>query len=201
MRQHIHSLVDRELDSYEQVLWTGQPIAIRAFLHSLWIYLFALPWNAFSWFMFLMMLGAAWPPLFGGEQNEESIGAFGVVGIIFMIPFICVGAWLFAVAFLVHRAAKNTVYAITDKHVLTIINEQTKSISAVKLKDLSGDLIIEEKKDGSGNLYYKHESYRNSDNDLSHKKVGFEQIGKVRDAREVLKRAIEDVSEQEIEEN
>jgi|LNFM01.1.fsa_nt_gb hypothetical protein len=108
--------VNREFPG-ERILWAGRPSATRTFLVSLLIWLFAIPWTAFS-------LGWVWMA-FGGwrsgklpKDGMETI--FGVVVPLFGLPFVLVGLGLMALPFLAWLSARRTAHVVSDNRLVTL---------------------------------------------------------------------------------
>ncbi len=141
----------REEASGERILWAGQPSAAWAFLQTLPILLFAVPWTAFSGFMMSVVVGAA---LFG-EPQGENLGpwefAGGSVAILFLTPFVLIGLAMMSAPVVCWWIARRTVHAVTDERILTLTETRTRKVVSILPQHIIS-LERREHRDGSGTL-------------------------------------------------
>ncbi|MCZ8368896.1 MAG: hypothetical protein O9293_02830 [Porphyrobacter sp.] len=81
--------LERELGAGETVCWHGWQLG-RIEPRSFLIYVFAVPWTAFS----LM-----WTVLAAGAIGVSEIGLVGIAFPLFGLPFIAIGAWMLSCRF------------------------------------------------------------------------------------------------------
>jgi hypothetical protein len=149
------SLVDAELAKGEHIDWIGQPIPSRLALSGVPIALFGIPFTAFALFWMGMASGIRGP------------GGSGLGGFFFLfgIPLVVVGLGMLGSPFWMYLKAVRTVYAITDRRALAIERDilgrfTTRSFEGRNLAILSRT----QRADGSGNLVFQREYYRQGRN-------------------------------------
>ena len=105
----LRSVIDRELDSGERVVWSGMPRAVCFTLASTGAFVFGIPWTAFA----LFWMGAA---AAGTMNAEEDIG-FMTFFPLFGLPFVLVGFGLLSAPLWAYRKGLNTAYVlyVTDR--------------------------------------------------------------------------------------
>lgn len=171
--------LSRELRSGERVLWQGRPLP-RVSPATFGIYLFAVPWTAFSLFWTVMAAG-------GMAASWESTGWLGLAFPLFGLPFIAVGMGMLSVPFLPLFLARRTLFAVTSERLLRIVLAErlrTRSVPTSRI----GEIVRSERPDGSGTLTIVTGSHRDSDGDRVTEKFT---IGEVRDVMTVEQRVRE----------
>jgi len=147
--------LQRELQAGERVLWSGRPLA-RVAWGALGIWIFAVPWTAFSLF---------WTSLaFYGAQAFDEAGPLGYAFPLFGTPFIAIGFGMLSLPFLPLFGAGRTLFAVTDRRLLRIVlgpRLWTKSVPGERI----GLIDRSERRDGSGTLKIVIGSHRDSDGD------------------------------------
>jgi len=143
----------------ERILWAGRPSATRTFLVSLLIWLFAIPWTAFS-------LGWAWMALGGwlsGKPPKNGFETiFGFVFPLFGLPFVLIGLGLMALPFFAWLSARRTAHVISDKRLVTLrIGRKLKVKSYVLVAIARTERT--EWRDGSGTLKVVAGYFRDSE--------------------------------------
>lgn len=181
--EHMMAAVRRETPG-ELIRWTGRPDASSAFRWSMLIYLFAVPWMAFTLFFTVGMVGvgvggkAPWPPGWGTTGL--------VVGLLFMVPFLAVGLAMLAAPFWLWRRARAMVYVVTDKRLLRaeVYSGRT------KVKTIWPDRIVSmertESADGSGSLNLLLGQRRDSEGDMVTETEAIAGVPEVRKLEELL---------------
>lgn len=166
---HLQPRVQSELKFGETLVWVGQPNPRRLMKAGFALWLFFIPWTAFSLFWMAGASGFKMPTF-------DSVFSFFPL---FGLPFLFIGLGGLASPFWLYRKAGFTVYALTTKRALSI--EGTKSVT-VKSYPISEIKQLEhtEHPDGSGDLIFKTEQYRDSDGDRQSKKHGFFAIPEVK---------------------
>ena len=153
----LEEAIRKELNAGEMVSWKGQPIPWRVVLPSFLLYLFFVPWTAFSVFWIF------------GIMEQEGPGSFFPL---FGIPFLLIGLVMLSSPIWTHFKAKNTVYVITSTRAFILVK-----FNGTKITNFFAENLVNwEKtvaKDGSGNLLLKREYYKDGDGDTQIKKLGF----------------------------
>ncbi len=163
------SAASAELQHGEHLVWLGQPSG-TALTKTKWpVFIFGIPWTAFS----LFWVGMAF---FMTRETGEMIG---MIFPLFGLPFIGIGIWMLASPFRAAKKAKRTVYAITNLRAIIITLGTSKNVQSYYQKDIA-DIRRTEKPDGSGNLYFASGSGPSSDNNPSPGRQGFLGIPEVR---------------------
>ncbi|MFY9260691.1 MAG: hypothetical protein WAO71_09310 [Gallionella sp.] len=172
---HLQPRVQAELKFGEALAWVGQPNPSRMMRVGFAMWFFFIPWTAFSLFW---MAGASGFHL----PTFDSVFSFFPL---FGLPFLLVGLGGLGSPFWLYRKAQFTVYVLTTQRALSI--EGIKSVT-VKSYPLAEMPTIErtEHADGSGDLIFKTEAYRDSDGDRQNKKHGFFAIENVRQVEQQI---------------
>ncbi len=185
----VSTLIRGELSGDERLIWQGQPIPSRMMFTAFAIYLFAIPWTAFSLFWEAMALS-----IFFGDPAKAPQGPEKAVGIIFPLfglPFVLIGFGMLLSPFWVYKKAKTTVYAITDRRAIVIDGGRSRAVTSYPFEKWEGEITRKERTDGSGSLFFSTTYSRDSDGDVRVKKKGFDGIFQVRDVEAKLLRALE----------
>jgi hypothetical protein len=155
--ERLRMALERELGPDEVVVWHGWQLARiepRMFL----IYVFAIPWTAFS----LMWTGLAAAAIMG--TGEDGPGLIGWAFPLFGLPFIAIGLWMLAGPFLPLFVRGRVLYVITDRRVLRLSFWRELAVKAVPA-DRIGLAERQEKPDGTGTLSLAVRVGRDSDGD------------------------------------
>lgn len=152
----------------ELIRWTGRPDPARTFWISSLIWIFAIPWTAFSGFMTAVIVGVAIGS--GTPAPAPFNGAWGVAGIavalMFMTPFVVVGLGMMSAPVLAWLKAHRTIYGATDQRLIVIsLFRGTTTVKSIWLERIVS-IERQEKSDGSGSLKLLLGSRRDSDGDL-----------------------------------
>lgn len=164
----LEAAVQRETAG-ESVRWTGRPGAWRAFAWTSLIWLFGIPWLAFSVFWESAVVSSLL--MSKGAPAAGTMGhAMGWVMALFGLPFVLVGLGMLLAPFGAFRNARRTVYVLTSKrfmvitegrirHVKSVLPEHIRSIERKERPDGSGNLrlILGYEKDGDGDTVTKAE--------------------------------------------
>jgi hypothetical protein len=142
--QSLRALVEAELEPGEGLRWVEQPLSARAARMALPAVLFAIPWTGFALFWI-------WAAARGSAHTSGPFQLFPLFG----VPFVGVGLGMFSSPFWAARAARRTVYVVTDRRALVIREggrggESVRSFAPEKLADLRREQLP----DGSGNLVF-----------------------------------------------
>lgn len=185
--EHLAAALKRET-SDDAVRWYGRPNPSQAFWRTTPIWLFAIPWTVFSGYMMLglaaAMIFAKVPPNAAGKI-DAFIPVMGWIGVLFMVPFVVIGLAMMISPFWVWSVSRNTVYAVTDRRVLTIATGRTTKITAIDLRSIQ---MTErsERVDGSGTLKLVIGHGRDSDGDAVEKKHDLFAIPEVRNVAALI---------------
>ena len=152
LHNDIKPIIIQEVSENEKVLWVGKPRPGALMYAGIGMVLFAIPWTAFAIFWICGASGFKWPT-WNGPQS-----LFPLWG----VPFVLVGIGMFSSPYWIKRSADRSGYIITNLRVV-IFNWKFKSADVIsynanqlsklqkKMKaDGSGDIVFEEKAEGSG---------------------------------------------------
>ncbi len=149
--------LERELYSDETVQWHGWQLG-RLDPRSFGIYIFAVPWTAFS----LAWTGLAFTAVLASEQLGWGLFAWAFP--LFGLPFIAVGAWMLSRPFMPLWERGRVLYVVTDRRVLRLSIGRELSIKTVPA-DRIGLVQRSERADGTGTLSLAIRIGRDSDGD------------------------------------
>ena len=145
----LEAAVQRETAG-KSLRWIGRPGAWRAFAWTSLIWIFGIPWLAFSLFWEGAVLGSLL--MSKGAPFAGSTGqTMGWVMALFGLPFVLIGLGMLLAPFAAFRTARRTVYALTNKRFITITEGRTRHVKSI-LPDLIRSIERKERPDGSGNL-------------------------------------------------
>ena len=102
--------LNSELRRDEVLKWVAQPISSQLVKSSFWLWLFFIPWTAFSLFWTAGASGFHWP-------DWGNLGAYSLFPL-FGLPFIFIGLCGLSTPFWIQNKAKKTVYAVTNLRLL-----------------------------------------------------------------------------------
>jgi hypothetical protein len=152
--------------SGEKILWAGRPSPRTAFWRSTPIWLFAIPWTAFSigWESMALMAHFA-----ESQKSEHAAGSImAMIFPIFGLPFIIIGIGMMVAPFWAAWKAGRMVHILTEARLVTAVLGRDLSLTSfepgrvVSLKRV-------EKADGSGTMTLSLGTYRDSDGDSAEK--------------------------------
>ena len=165
--ERLRLALDRELTDDEDIVWHGWQLA-RIEPRQFGIYVFAVPWTAFS---------VIWTMLAAGAISASGVGALGLAFPLFGLPFIVIGGAMLLKPFMPLIERDRVLFVITDRRAikLTLLRQLTvKSVSA----DRMGLAEKQELRDGTGMLNLAVRVGRDSDGD---RQTEFFAIGPVAD--------------------
>lgn len=154
--------LDGALIPGERVRWSGQPRG-RSQWASFGIYLFAIPWTAFSLFWERMALIPLLASL-GGDDISRIPAGFSIVFPLFGLPFVVIGLGMMAAPFLTIAKTRRTVHAVTDRRLLSIVDGRKLEVKSAFL-DRIGPVERSSGRDGWGTLKVQTMSRTDSDGD------------------------------------
>jgi hypothetical protein len=161
--------VQSELKLGEALVWVGQPNPSRMMKAGFALWLFFIPWTAFSLFW---MAGASGFKIPTFDSPSSFFPLFG-------LPFLFIGLGGLSSPFWLYRKAEFTVYVLTTQRALSIEGAKSVTIKSYPISEMK-HLERTEHADGSGDLVFKIEQYRDSDGDRQSKKHGFFAIPEVK---------------------
>ena len=174
-------MVDRELESGEQIQWIDMPIPRFFTPTTIAVFLFAIPWTAIT----LCVMGATGLKMpFSGRDGTELLFFF------FGVPFLLVGLAMFSTPVWAYRKALRTVYAITDRRAITITSGWSTTVRSY-LPDKLKDVYRKDKRDGTGDVLITRRSWHDSDGHQQSEELGFLRIQNPKDVELMLKRLAE----------
>jgi hypothetical protein len=139
------------LNPDETLLWSGRPrqgVVIRR-LDYLYM-LFGLLWMTLPTIMFVSFFLAA------ANENE---GTPEVIPVLFLVPFLLLGFYMLAGRFMIDaRRRRRTVYGLTQRHALIMVEGQTPPVEKIELVDRK-NLSVDSRPDGSGTIYFGKKDY------------------------------------------
>ena len=148
----------------EPVRWSAQPSPRAVFLRTLPIWLFAIPWTAFSLFWETMAIGG----FIGlGSRTGSGWSWFVAAFVLFGLPFIAVGIGMMAAPFWRARQAARSLWVVTTRRITYL------------------------KADGSGSLKLTFGDGRDSDGDKVERSEAIQDIPDVRKVEDLIRRMIE----------
>lgn len=141
----LDAALDSEIMRGERVVWKGRAIG-RLNPASFAIWLFAIPWTAFSlfWTMMAGLFG-----LLGSGESEMDLMAW--IFPLFGLPFILVGLFMLSIPFRAPRQARRTIYAITDQRIIRLFRGSRLDVQSIPISRI-GLIERSEARDGSGTL-------------------------------------------------
>ena len=169
----------------EKVTWAGTPNPRCAFLHGCAVWAMGIPWTALTGGLFAVLVAA----IFSGKTpvggiNGWQIGMM-VVAVVFAGSFVLAGLTMMAVPFWAFAKARRTVFAITDRRILTI--EYGRAIEA---KTIPLDRIVRwtrtERQNGHGTLSLVIGLHKDSDGDVCEVTHGWFAVPRVREAERLI---------------
>ncbi|MDX2308796.1 MAG: hypothetical protein NW216_11205 [Hyphomicrobium sp.] len=115
----------------ELVKWAARPDAWKAFRAAFGTYLFALPWCAITFTVF----GALILAITSGKPPAREIATYEyaamAAAVIFSGGFVLAGLAMLLMPFWVLWRGRRTVYAITDKRIVTIVTGPGAKVSSI----------------------------------------------------------------------
>ncbi|MBB3989358.1 hypothetical protein [Croceicoccus naphthovorans] len=135
----------------ERVLWKGRPDAFLDFSAFL-IWIFALPWTAFSVFW----VYSAWSMTKVNPADGIGVQTAALLFPAFGLPFVLIGLVMLAVPFFALTMPGRTLHAVTDKRIVRIVGGRKTSLRAVP-GDRVTNIRIRDRKDGYGDLIVEYD--------------------------------------------
>ena len=195
----LHALVESELQEGERITWLEQPIPGQMARSMLPVVLFGIPWTA----IVLVITGGAATVAFDPMAGTpwEGTGIAGNVGIwhtpgwfalfpLIGVPFILVGLGMLSSPYWAYRAARRSAYVLTDCRAIVFSRDWFNRITIRSFPpERLTELHRKQRADGSGDLVFAQESWRDDDGHRRSRDIGFLAIREVK-AVEALVRAL-----------
>lgn len=172
-------LLQKELDIGERLRWHGRPREKVMKWAAFGVWLFAVPWTAFSLFWTYM----AWS---GAESMGGDEGAGGILKYafpLFGLPFILIGLAMLAAPVLGLFSNTQRIHGVTDKRIITLTKGKRDSVRVKSLQARHiGPVERWDGAHGRGKLSIETHSVRDSDGDRRTETVsllGIENVARV----------------------
>lgn len=172
--------LERELGADETMLWHGWQLG-RVDPQTFLIYVFAVPWTAFSvmWTVF-----AASAVALSGDKAPGIIGwAFPLFG----LPFIAVGAWMLSRPFVPLFERGRVLYVVTDRRMMKLSLGRELVVQTVPA-DRIGLAERREQRDGTGMLKFAVRIGKDSDGDKQTEDFIIGTVADIMGAQEAINR-------------
>lgn len=167
--------VQSELKFGESLLWVGQPNPSHFMKTGFALWLFFIPWTAFSLFW---MAGASG---FHLPTFEHPFSFFPLFG----LPFLLIGLGGLSSPLWLRHKARFIIYAISNQRAFSIEGTKSITVKSYLPTDLE-NITRTEHPDGTGDLVFKLEYSRDSDGDKQVAKHGFFAIEAVKNVERLL---------------
>lgn len=167
--QHLQQRLRVELKPDESIAWAGQPNPDRYMKSGFKLWLFFIPWTAFSLFWIAGASGFQIPQFNSGRDLFPLFG----------LPFLLIGLGGLSSPLWLRRKARSTIYAITNHRAISIEGAKSITVKSYLASDIA-DIEHTEHQDGTGDLVLRAERYRDSDGDRQTKQHGFFAVDNVR---------------------
>lgn len=175
--------IDNELQPGEFIRWVEQPIPRFFTAASIGSVLFGIPWTSFAIFWMWGASGFKLPDLREGLQPQHLFALFGV-------PFVLIGFGMLSSPLWVWRAARKTVYLVTDKRAISIQGGWSTTIRSY-LPDQLKDVYRKERADGTGDVIIAIRRWKDSDGDQRSEEIGFLGVRNPREVENMLRQLVQ----------
>lgn len=142
----LQSLASPLLLQGEKILWVAQPEPGREMLLKWMMIQFAIFWTLLSLFWTFLALCSA-------QKNP-----LGYLLVVFGIPFICFGFGLLSIPYFSHQQELNTVYLLTDRGAIRIVNQRPVRLCNYSDKDFGPVEATRYKADRTDLMFIKNSS-------------------------------------------
>ncbi|HEX9952239.1 MAG TPA: hypothetical protein VGB53_10750 [Rubricoccaceae bacterium] len=186
----LDALARDELARGEAVEWAAPPDARRAALSALGIWIFAIPWTAFSVFWTAM-----------ASLTVDDWTSLAVAFPLFGTPFIAVGLAMLSAPWWAWRVARRTLYIVTDRRAILFEASGARAIGVRSFRpEALRDVRRTERPDGSGSLVFSQTGGRDADGDRTLTPVGFANVRDVRAAEDAVRMLAEQAASAAVDE-
>lgn len=149
---HLQQRVQAELKFGEALVWVGQPTPSRFMKTGFALWVFFIPWTAFSLFW---MAGASGFHLPTFDQPFSFFPLFGV-------PFLLIGLGGLSSPLWLRHKARSIIYAISNQRAFSIEGIKSITVKSYLPTDIE-NIARTEHPDGTGDLVFKLEYFENGD--------------------------------------
>lgn len=168
----LDALVRDELQPDERVVFAEQPLAARRVLRAFALWIFAVPWTAFS---------AFWTA--AAASGVSSWLSWQVLFPLWGVPFVAIGVAMLSAPAWAWRGARRSLYVVTDRRAVLFESQGGRAIGVRAFPpEALGDPRRVERPDGSGDLLFAQTTTRDSDGDRITTSVGFTGVADVKEA-------------------
>ena len=170
----------RELDKDEVVLWSAQPDVAASARAGLTCYFIAVPWIAAS----IYWTWTTSAPLCSGQHLDDiawTLLAGSLLGLFLGLAVLGEPLWA-------SQRAKRTIYAVTDSRILILRFFGARRTVQSFLRISIAEMERTERADGSGNLTFIRQPWRDGDRDLHFRTETFTHIANVREVENLVRK-------------
>lgn len=170
-----------ELQTGENLLWTGAPDPRRAAITSLPAALFGIPFAGFA----LFWMNTAYRGTQHLARAHNSFTSGFAVFPLFGIPFLLIGAGIVLAPVWVYLKGRNGVYAVTNRRVMIITGKATRAVQSITASDIV-EVNHRERPDGSGDVMIRTNAVTRTNNMTSQVTVGLFGVPNVKHVAELV---------------
>ena len=149
VQQEIDSLIARELEEGERVLWTGMPLANRRATSPVTLTFIILTAVFGGIGLIMLILAIIFTAVLHTRGGADAALALFIIGAVFLFLALIYGI----LAATIRQSVKGTVYAITDQRILSVSSGNTLIVYSFGKNDI-GIISRVERTDGSGDLTF-----------------------------------------------
>jgi hypothetical protein len=157
----------------ETVYWSGQPSAWRAFVSLSGALLVGILWTAAALFFVSDFLLEKLPGMLHPAVSLMDVVVVWTL-MLLLLALVPIGVVQMLLPFWSARKARRTMYALTDKRLMTITAGRTTHVRTVWLARIQG-IVRDERRDGSGDLRLILDYEKDEEQELA----GIREVGKV----------------------
>ncbi|HTO92542.1 MAG TPA: hypothetical protein VMJ70_15530 [Candidatus Sulfotelmatobacter sp.] len=178
-RMQAEQIAAAQLDPGERLLWSGFPSPGAAARRALPAAAFGIPFTAFAVFW----IATAYSFTSKGPHVPGPWALFPLFG----IPFLLVGLGVLTAPIWVYLGAEKTVYAVTEKRAMIIVNVAGRGVQSFTHEDMS-NITRTENANGSGSIYFASRMMSTSQSGMMRMtRIGFEGIPDVRQVEQLIR--------------
>ena len=149
VQQEIDSLIAKELEEGERVLWTGTPLAHRRATSPVTLTFIILTAVFGAIGLIMLILAIIFTALLHTRGGADASLALFIIGAVFLFMALIYGI----LAATIRQSVKGTVYAVTDQRILSVSTGSTLIVYSFGKNDI-GSISRVERTDGSGDLTF-----------------------------------------------
>jgi hypothetical protein len=164
----LRTALERQLEAGERILWTEMPDPAEHARRELATAVFGCLWCGFMVFFTALTASAA------------SVG-----GLVFSALFWLIGLYLLASPWRAHRAARRTIYGITDRRAIIVLLGREVRVRSFYPRHI-GSLTLVERANGSGHVVIRHDVELDGEGGKTNVEAGFFGISDLAGVRRLL---------------